>query len=406
MRTIVGFTTYPIKFPIHGGQRRVHAFAEHYRSIGILFESVCIFEPEIYESREVGRYDLPLEPFRSEFSDVPLIGDLLSGLYAAGQTRIVDHFLRVLLEKQPCAITLEQPFMWPLVKKLREHAEIKKIPLIYSSQNWESPLKKVMLLNAGVERKTVGLVENKINELEREAVAGSDLIFAVSESDAKIYAILAPKKAVCIVRNGVNRPPTAGLSVPNELMNQRYFFFVGSAYPPNIDGICSLVFDGGIFFVPPQKSFAICGGVAHGISRDARYQQFLAANTERVHFFEKISDDELNAIKASAHAFLLPIEFGGGSNLKTAEALASGKWVIATSTSLRGFEEFADEPGVIVADGRTQFRKAAMQVYRKPALQLSAEARARRDAVYWDHCFDALPDESLSFDLKRGNWIA
>lgn len=399
MKTVVGFTTYPSKFPIHGGQRRVHAFADYYRSIGLHFESVCIFESQIYPNHEVGSYDLPLRSFESEYSNIPLIGDLLSGLYAAGQPRIVDHFVKVLLEKRPRAITLEQPFMWPLVKKLREQADIRKIPLIYSSQNWEPSLKQQMLLSCGVDRKIAQLVEDKIEEIEREAVAASDLIFAVSEDDAKIYSGMSPKTEVLVIRNGVDRPPKSFLAIPEEFEKRRYFFFVGSAYPPNIDGICSLVFDDGLFFVPPQKSFAICGGVSHGIFLDARYQQFQAANSARVSFFERISDEHLNALKASAHAFLLPIEFGGGSNLKTAEALASGKWVIATSVSMRGFEKFANEPGVIIADRPTSFRKAVMEVYRKPSLQLSADARAKRDLVYWDNCFNALPRECRGFEL-------
>lgn len=398
MRSVIGFTTYPTKFPVHGGQRRVQAFGEYYRCIGLHFEPLCIYEKQIYGSHQVGSYDLPLRGFESRYSTVPLIGDLLSGLYAAGEPSIVEHFLKVLLEKRPLAITLEQPFMWPLIKKLREHAAIAKIPLIYSSQNWEPPLKQLMLLNCGVDADTARAVAHEIEKIEREAVAACAVVFAVSADDAAIYSKMAAGKRVLVVRNGVDRPPQNLPPVPDELNQQRYFFFVGSAYPPNIDGACSLLFDGGLFFVPPQKSFAVCGGVAHGISHDQRFRQFEASNRDRVSFFEKISDNQLFALKRSAHAFLLPIGFGGGSNLKTAEALASGKWIVATSTSMRGFEAFANEPGIVVADRPGDFKKAAMQVYRKPPLDLSLEERAKRDLVYWENCFEALPDNSTKFD--------
>jgi glycosyltransferase involved in cell wall biosynthesis len=107
-----------------------------------------------------------------------------------------------------------------------------------------------------------------------------------------------------------------------------------------------------------------------------------------VQFFEQIGDEGLHQLKSNAHAVLLPITYGGGSNLKTAEALAAGKWVVATSTSLRGYEEFREEPGVLIADDRQSFRKAVMQVYRRAPLELSKEAIAKRESVHWDRRFD------------------
>jgi len=403
MEKLIGFTTYPTRYPIHGGQRRVRAFSEFYHEVGFNYESVCIYEKENYSASQVGVYDLPLERLAVEFSKVPFVSDLLSGRYAAENVGVVDHFSRLLFEKKPQAITLEQPFMWPLIKRLRESPEISKIPIVYSSQNWESPLKIEMLIRSGVDRQIALKVGKEIEALERELADASVAIFVVSEADANVYRSFAPDKPVVVVRNGVNRPQS-GAIIKNAdlrgLQDQRYFFFVGSAYPPNVEGICDLLLQGGLFFVPPEKSFAICGGAAGGIFRHPTYQQFLAANGERVDFFENILDDQLDALKRAAHAVILPISFGGGSNLKTAEAMASGKWIIATPTALRGFEHLLGEPGIIIADNHKTFRRAVMEIYRRPPLELSPEAVLRREVVYWDRSFDDLRQRNFRALLK------
>lgn len=403
MEKLIGFTTYPTRYPIHGGQRRIHAFAEFYNEIGFDYESVCIYEKENYSRGQVGSHDRPLERLAVEFSDVPFVSDLLSGRYGAEASAAIDHFSRLLIATKPRAITLEQPFMWPLVKRLRENREINAIPVVYSSQNWEPPLKYEMLIRSGVNREVAGKVRTQIEELERELVDACAVIFAVSDADAKIYRALSPDKPLIVVRNGVNRALSSshGKAVKiRNLQRNRFFFFVGSAYPPNIEGICDLLLEGGLFFVPPLKSFALCGGAAEGIFRHTKYQQFLDANSARVDFFQNVRDEDLDALKEVAHAILLPINFGGGSNLKTAEALASRKWVIATPTALRGYEQFSKEPGITIANGQKDFRRAVMEIYQRPPLELSRDESLRRESVYWDRCFDELRQRDFRSLLK------
>lgn len=388
MSDILGFSTYPVKLPLHGGQRRIAAFAEYYRRIGVNYDCVCIYESKSYSRDKVGASDIPLGYTNHELQEVPFVGDLLSGIYGAKEAAVVEHFSNLVRRKSPALIVLEQPFMWPLVKRMRLDPAIARIPIVYSSQNWEAPLKLEMLVHSGVDRALARKVAAQIDQLEREAVEACDLIFACSHADAAIYREIDPQKRVIVVKNGVTRPRNE-----SEQKNQRfcdlvdrYMFFVGSSYPPNSDGLCNLLLEDGLFFMPPKKGFAICGGASEGIFRDARYQRFLASNGDRVNFYTDISDHELGSLKASAHVIILPINFGGGSNLKTAEALATGKWVVATSTAMRGFEEYLTEPGLIVADGRLNFRKAVIRAFNSEPLQLSTAEKDRREAVYWDRC--------------------
>ena len=398
MSNILGFTTYPVKFPLHGGQRRIAAFAEFYRRLGLNYEAVCIYEPGSYSLDKIGPFDLPLKTLGGTPKHLPFIGDLLSGIYGANDPAVIGHFSKIIQRKMPLAIVLEQPFMWPLLEKIRQDPMLTKIPMIYSSQNWEAPLKFEMLARNGVDRATAREVERQIDELERSATKASQLIFSCSEADAKIYRDVDPEKQVIVIKNGVNRPSKTAGSTGTfpDFSDAPYLFFVGSAYPPNIDGLCDLLLENGLFFMPPQKGFAICGGACDGIFQDPRYQKFLDSNNERVRFFQEISDEELDSLKANAHAILLPIKFGGGSNLKTAEALATGKWVIASPVAMRGFEEFLDAPGVVVADGPKNFRQAVIKALNSPPLELTEAAKEIRESVYWDRRFGNLKWQDFS----------
>ena len=42
--------------------------------------------------------------------------------------------------------------------------------------------------------------------------------------------------------------------------------------------------EGGLFLVPPQKHFAVCGGLSDGVFGNAAYQRFLKANKEALLF--------------------------------------------------------------------------------------------------------------------------
>jgi len=125
------------------------------------------------------------------------------------------------------------------------------------------------------------------------------------------------------------------------------------------------------------------------------YQRFLAANGARIHLFPQIDDNELWALMSRSHGAALPLGTGRGSSLKTAEALALGKWVIASSVAMRGYESFHDAEGVIVADDTVTFRKAIASVLQSPPLIISESSREARESLYWDHCFG-------DSELKRG----
>jgi glycosyltransferase involved in cell wall biosynthesis len=80
----------------------------------------------------------------------------------------------------------------------------------------------------------------------------------------------------------------------------------------------------------------------------------------------QLPDDDLAATILSSSAVLLPITQGGGSNLKTAEALASGRRIVATSFAFRGYEDYLNVSGVAIADTPDEFRSEMIKAVKQP----------------------------------------
>lgn len=395
IKRVLGFGTYPAVKPIHGGQRRAEAFRNFYEKVGINYAYTCIYHSDHYSQALVGPYDIPLLPPTSDEGPVALIGDILSGRQGAANDSSFHHFLQIVQRLKPDALQLEHPFMWPLAKRLRDTGGARSMPLIYSSHNVEAPLKDAILSGAGVPHAVRQRIRESIEQMEAQICHEAALVVCVTTADRDHYLRYCSAEKIIVVPNGVDRPPEViqEYAPCREVFQGRPFVFtVGSAYPPNVDGFCNSVLKEGAFTVPPMKSIAVCGGMCDGIINHPLYQRFHAANSTRIQFFPKIEDAELWGTKAHCHVVALPITTGAGSNLKTAEALALGKWIVTTPLAMRGFDNFLDDAeGLIVADDATKFCKAIGQALRSPPLRASDASRKAREALYWDRCFGDSP---------------
>ena len=124
--------------------------------------------------------------------------------------------------------------------------------------------------------------------------------------------------------------------------------------------------------------------MAGGLASQPRFQEYEAANRRRVELRDAVSEDKLDELKDQAHGFVVPITHGGGTNLKTAEAILSNKWVLATSVAMRGFTEFIGSAGVVVEDDPRSFRERLREVLAWPPLALDAGAVEARRGVEWE----------------------
>lgn len=391
--TALLLSTYPIRVPRHGGQIRLAAVAETFRAAGYEVRSIAVYEPEHYKPKELGPHDLDF-PAESEHrlwhgQKGWYLNDLLAGLYAAS-----DEGFSRLLERVPehvDVIHVEQPWLWHAAARLKTTLKAKDSFLVYGSANIEAPLKRAVF-EAMAHRDERALLE--IADLERQACAEADLTLAVTEADLDTLKGFGAERTL-LARNGISAWSSSEEKLAewrDKLPKEPFVFYVASAHPPNFTGIEDCLGDS-LACIPPTSKLVVAGGVGPHIEHRLNASRWHQINQSRLQILGVLSDRDLAAVKTLAHAYLLPIQDGGGSNIKTAEALYSGKHVIGTTTSFRGFEAFLGEPRVHVADTRDAFREAIRHALDLPEPDpATLDARTDRRALLWSECLAPIPE--------------
>jgi glycosyltransferase involved in cell wall biosynthesis len=135
----------------------------------------------------------------------------------------------------------------------------------------------------------------------------------------------------------------------------------------------------------------VAGGAGSTIQRDPRFSTVAGLHPAYVDA-GVVSEDCLSGLLETAHVVIAPINVAQGASPKTAEALWSGRHVVASTAAMRGFEAFIDAEGVVVADEPVAFRRAIREALIKPPLRLSQAERTRRRLVLWDQTLAPLVD--------------
>lgn len=86
---------------------------------------------------------------------------------------------------------------------------------------------------------------------------------------------------------------------------------------------------------------------------------------------------------------VLPLTQGGGTSLKTAEALVSAKH-IGDDCRHAWFRALYWDQGVHLADDPTSFKRALRFAMESEPLRLSEQEIAERRSVLWESCLDPL----------------
>lgn len=387
--------SYPCVLPRHGGQVRLAEIIKAYAAAGHAVQSLNLYSMtgEAEGAGEAGsprgRFDFDFPPDtpwrRWQGQSIPLIEDLCSGRYAAGDEQACAQLTAAVdLEGEPDLIHLEQPWLLPLVQRWRSTGRYTRARLIYGSQNLEAPLKQAILAQYGIA--AAAEIAAEIEALERQACQLADVVLAVSDSDRQQLDAYSPGKAR-LVANGIAawQAPPAELTAWRQRLPQAPFpLFVGSAHPPNISGFFDTL-GAALGFLPPHTRLCIAGSVGAHVAGHAYLQRWAPLNQSRLQVLGIIDDAALAAVKTLAHVFILPITEGGGSNIKTAEALYSGKHVLGTPVSLRGFEAWTELPGVHVAAPGRPFIEQLQALLQAPLPQRSADEQARCQQLLWSH---------------------
>lgn len=246
-----------------------------------------------------------------------------------------------ILKKSARFIVVEHPYMAPLPIAYSDR-------FIYSSHNNETRLKSSLLEWHPKKDYLIGIV----TAVEKSAVEKSAATIAVSSDDA--YSLLVGKKSagpMIVVRNGSQLPVSISDSLNKQIakkIQKKSAVFLGSAHMPNVDAINYLLKE----VVPkcPDVQFNIVGSVCNAISIQP---------TKNVILWGVVDEETKCAILQNSLFAVNPVISGSGSNIKLADFLANGLFVVSTKFGLRGYPDIIKKhialaepeafPGVITA---------------------------------------------------------
>lgn len=256
-----------------------------------------------------------------------------------------------------------------------EHCYLVGVPLawgdrfVYSSQNNETELKKCLLEWHPLKEKLLSQVE----QVEWSAVECSAATIAVSQEDAA--GLVKGKCAsgpVIVVRNGASIP-AAGVEVErakqhlHDRVGKKAVVFLGSAHMPNVEAAQFIVEQ--LAPLCSEVRFHLLGSVCSAIQR-------VPAN---VQLWGVVDEVTKSAVMQTCALALNPMNSGSGSNVKLADYLGNGLFVVTTEFGQRGYPESVKEH--IVVEQLDAFAEAIRKVLDKPALY-SGEERKRRRALF------------------------
>jgi glycosyltransferase involved in cell wall biosynthesis len=390
--TILFLTTYPLRKSIHGGQRRSKAIVKAYTRAGAKVVTSAVFNPPSYAHKdERHTTDLPA-PAKTvaAIKKVPILEDVVLGQACYDDPEIKKHIVGLLQKHKPDYINFEQPYLYIGVQKILE--EMKNPPkIIFSSQNVEYKMKQVIYGNHPHEiseklaRENVELIKATETALSQRA----DIVVAVSESDAAEHrAMGAPE--VLVIPNGINPEKTtpAHISKWQELFKKqgisKPILFTGSAHPPNWTGFLDMM-GTRLGFLPIHSKLMIVGDIGNALEYVVGRDDPVYGSTFWLRSIncKRLSDEDLSALIQLCDTIILPITEGGGSNLKTAEAILSGKKIIATQHAMRGYDDFLSLPNLFVEKTPEGFKNRLTKTLELEVPVLTPDQKETVKKVSW-----------------------
>ena len=397
-------SSYPVALPQHGGQLRVAAMKNALAAAGFETASIAVFDGMFYKDFLPSDFALPSGLFTVCRNDHPW--DLTLSAIVNNNPELRPRFVDALVRENADVYIFEQPWLWPLVREiLKTNPELRR-PIVFSSQNLEFELRRDMLCKAsgGTLTEHDNWLVEYTYRLEWELCEASDLVVACTQSDLDFFCTRFKVKHGVVFPNGINPPSeiSEGVAAKYAKMydGRKLAGFVGSAHPPNAEGFESMCGEN-LGYLPPDFKIAVIGGVCDLIYNRGRESLFSALNDSRCDYLGRVPQEDLDAILARCDVILLPILTGGGSNLKTAEALVSGKPILSTSLAFRGYDAFRDFPTVNIVDDPAEWRVRLRELLASETRPVLSESqRAQTSSLLWKNILKRYP-ELIRGLLKR-----
>lgn len=391
-RKVLQLSTYPIHQRVSGGQRRAGAIYDGYRRAGFDVRYLTICDPGAHPEA-VGRADTFLigPQACAENSRRPFLIDVITGELFAVERECLDPLARFWNRFKPDFVQIEHCYLWPGVNRLFEDGQVERVPVVCSSHNHETAMKLGLYERMLPPHERAEAVK-RVRQAETDLTCSASLVIAVSPSDAEVFRGMGARR-VEIVRNGSDLVNIKAETVDRwraQLLGdgtRAFGLFVSSNHVPNFVGFQELAGDL-LAYLPPDTCIAVVGGICEHMERQPAFNERMKLNRSRLRLLGKgPSDADLAAIVQLANVILLPITDGGGSNIKTVEALLSGRPIVGTSFAFRSYEEFKSLERVTIRDSATEFRAAIQEAVLEPH-QPSATPEPELEEITWPRLGD------------------
>lgn len=349
MRVLI-LAPWTFRIPRNGGELRATAVVQAYRSAGHSAYSAGLIHSPDTPPIELWPDDIALTPgviqLMQALSPGESRSDMTYWLKWSEATDSMSAFAEIVRRVRPDVLQFEEMALWPVVRRLREEGHLDGTPIVHSSYNFETAAwRHRSVVGAPVHAETM----RDVAQFEQEIASHCDLIVTVSENDAEEFRKLGATR-VCVAANGVASMTCGDAATirPYLPANKAYALFVSSPHPPNANGLVDLA--AGVTGHPMQHGEIIVCGRVGALIRAAKNFRGAGRVLDHARFLGWVDEPLLGPLYAGAATVILPKMYSGGSNLKTAEALVSGRPLVATRLAFEGFESFTDLPGIYIED--------------------------------------------------------
>jgi len=374
---------YPIKNPMHGGQKRVQALVSRYRELSDEVSFVAVYLSKSYTEAYKSDIAITDTTTNEKIALHPEQTDIIAGAALSHVRDVKTAFVALLKKKKPDVVHIEQPYMVEHIVDILKEINMKCV-IVFGSQNVEYEMKRNIYKSQLTKDALTQLVKTT-KVIEARAVEIADVVIAVSRYDLNTLTAGYKFKTKFVIPNGIevlttNIPKTNEWNVFKlEQKVESLATFVGSAHPPNFLGFKKLLAN---IQIPSSSRIVIAGGVGSVVKAHYQDEDEL---WKKVSVTGELSKESLRALLYESDIILLPILNGGGSNLKTAEAIISGKKIVATEYAFRGFEKYLTLPNIYIANSPKTFEKALVSATNATYISLSLKQRKLAQAVTWPH---------------------
>ena len=385
---VLTLSTYPIATPRHGGQHRLRNIVAAYRAAGHQTQSVGVLGNSMYPVED-GFIACPAHHDLARYIANPFLMED----WAIGQLVVNDgRFFAQLaseIRDTPDLIHVEQPWLFPFANRYAAQCTDHSVRVLYGSANIEHQLKQ-RILSGYFGPQRAAEAARLVYECEVEAARGADTACATSTHDADWLRRVGARQVI-LAPNGVCVRETSeiGITEANAIIGHRKCaLYCASAHPPNVVGFFD-IFGRGVGCFAPNERLVVAGSAGPSVASDHRFDRVPGLRRRYISTGE-VSESCLQGLFEVSHAVVLPITYGEGTNLKTAEALWAGRHVVATPVSMRGFEQFIEAQGVHICADPDSFRRVIRSVMESEPLELTLDERLRRETLLWDNTLKPL----------------